>query len=67
MSQDSGGREYEIIEYEGSILRVEKINGLYKCPYCGSLFYTPRDLFQHLLAHAKGTLNAQREPSSRWR
>ncbi len=56
-----------VVEYHGSIIYVETFKGLYKCPYCNALFYTEGDLFHHLVAHAKGTLSAQREPASRWR
>ena len=44
------------VEYEGSLIyaRVNK-DGLYVCPICGdTLLYTPRDLMQHIVAHAKG-------------
>lgn len=58
--------EHVVVEYRGSIIRVQKVNGLYKCPYCDSLFFSERDLFRHILAHATRTLTARREPSSRW-
>jgi 5-methylcytosine-specific restriction endonuclease McrA len=67
MRRDKPARKTFIVEYSDSIIYAEKIQGLYKCPYCNALFYTPKDLFHHIVAHAKGTLNAQREPASRWR
>lgn len=59
-------REEVAVSYKGSIIRVVKVNGLYKCPFCDSLFYTPGDLFSHILAHAANWLSARREVSSRW-
>ncbi len=64
--RDQQGEESVIIEYDGSIIRATKQGGLYKCPYCNALFYTPKDLLHHIVAHAKGLLNAQREPANRW-
>lgn len=60
------GEGFTIVEYNGSIIRVEKVNGLYKCPYCDSLFYSERDLFRHILAHVTRIIEARRASAHRW-
>ncbi|RUM47351.1 MAG: hypothetical protein DSY37_02900 [Hyperthermus sp.] len=50
----------EVLEYSGVRIRVfrDKATGLIACPVCGlgdnaSYFFMPRDLLEHLRAHAR--------------
>jgi len=55
-----------ILEYAGSLLRVEVTNGgLLKCPLCGALFASKKDLLQHIIAHAAGYTDERRNPPER--
>jgi len=62
--QEGNRRSLAKVEYAGSRLLVERVSdSLYKCPICGALFATPKDLVAHIIAHALGvTSNRKRAP-----
>ena len=45
----------EVIAADGSLFMAKRVDGLYKCPLCGRLFYNPSDLIDHLIQHAKSS------------
>ena len=77
MSQKRISREAKwkevIIEYEGSIVKtfLREYPEAYACPICGLYIHKPsftskRDLFFHLVAHAKGFTERLRKQPRRY-
>ncbi|MEB3757476.1 MAG: hypothetical protein GSR82_04115 [Desulfurococcales archaeon] len=65
--------EEVIVEYKGSIIKtfIKDNPVVYACPICGTDIHKPsftseRDLFFHLVAHAKDLLNRRRKQPRRF-
>jgi hypothetical protein len=58
--------EQRVVKYAGSLLRVSVTpQGMLKCPLCGALFASDKDLLQHLIAHAMDYIAEKRKPPER--
>lgn len=61
-----GDTEQRIIRYAGSHLRVHVTSqGMFRCPLCGALFASDKDLLRHIIAHAMDYIAEKRKSPER--